>query len=46
MGFKDKEKNLIALMESKGDLDGAIEKLCQDWLYLVYIILRFFWGNR
>ena len=30
MGFKDKEKNLIALMESKGDVDGALEYLCKD----------------
>ena len=31
MGFKDREQNIKALIESKGNVDGAIEKLCQDW---------------
>lgn len=30
MGFKDREQNIKALIESKGNVDGAIEKLCQD----------------
>jgi NACalpha-BTF3-like transcription factor len=30
MGFKDREENIKALIESKGDVDGAIERLCKD----------------
>ena len=30
MGFKDREQNLKALIESKGDVDGALERLVQD----------------
>ena len=30
MGFKDREQNLKALIESKGDIDGALERLVKD----------------
>ena len=30
MGLLDREQNLKALIESKGDVDGALERLLKD----------------
>lgn len=39
MGFKDREQILKALIESKGDVDGALERLCQDWEETDYLCM-------